>query len=160
MNTETDTTPLCIDLDGTLVRSDTLVESLLVVLKQRPWLVLLLPLWLLRGKAELKRQIAARAELDPGTLPYHTDLVDWLRTQAAAGRKIYLATAADQKIAKSVADHLGLFDGVLASGNGHNLKGKNKQAALQQEFGSGGYDYAGNDTADLAIWADCRQADR
>ncbi len=150
--------PLCVDLDGTLVRTDTLVESLLELVRANPLWVLVLPLWLARGRAHLKQQIAARVRLDPTTLPYHPDLLAYLKSERAAGRKLVLVSAADEGVVRAVAEHLGIFDEFIASDGSRNLKGAQKRIVLATRFGSGGYDYAGNDRADLDVWSDARSA--
>jgi len=150
--------PLCVDLDGTLVRTDTLWESIAVLLKNRPWIVLAFPFWLLRGRAQFKRQIASRAALDPALLPYREELVDYLRKQRAAGREIVMATAADELLARPIAEHLGLFDEVFASNGTGNLKGRHKCRQLVDRFGSGGFVYAGDSCADLPIWRSASSA--
>lgn len=144
--------PLCVDLDGTLIKSDVLLESLLLLLKKNPLYLLLLPLWLWRGKAALKAQIAARVSLDPATLPYHRDFVDWLRSEHAAGRSLWLCTAANERLAQSIAAHVGLFDGVLASDGTINLAGAVKAEQLIARFGKGGFHYCGNERRDLPVW--------
>lgn len=151
--------PLCIDLDGTLCRSDTLVEALLAVLKHQPWVALLLPLWLLSGRAAFKQKIAERAALNPGDLPWRDDLLQDLQQERQRGRSIYLVTGADQRVARACADHHpGLFDGVIASDGRTNLTGSRKRAALVERFGERGFDYAGDATVDLKVWASARAA--
>ncbi len=148
--------PLCIDLDGTLVRTDMLYESLMAALKAQPGLAFRVPFWLLKGRAFLKSQLAQRAEIDASLLPYNQELLDWLHDEKRRGRKLYLVTAADSRIANSVAEHVGLFDEVLASDGEVNLKGSNKAEALIERFGSNCFDYAGDSKADLAVWEHSR----
>ena len=143
---------LCVDLDGTLIRSDLLFESLVLLIKKNPLLLLRIPFWLLRGKAVLKDEIAARVTLDPAALPYNREFVDWLKNERRAGRSLWLCTAANERLAKLVAEHLGLFDGVLASDRGTNLAGSAKAIRLTERFGERGFDYCGNESRDLAIW--------
>lgn len=143
--------PLCIDLDGTLLRSDLLLESLLALLASRPWMLLLLPLWLLGGKARLKREIASRVALDPAHLPYDERVLALLNEQP--GRRRVLCTASDELLAHSVAGHLGCFDEVIASDGHRNVAGRGKAEALVTRFGERGFDYAGNARVDLAVWA-------
>lgn len=143
---------LCVDLDGTLIRSDLLLESLMLLIKRNPLLLLYIPFWLLRGKAVLKAEIASRVTLDPAALPYNTELVRWLETERRTGRSLWLCTAANERLATCVAEHLGLFDGVLASDRNTNLAGSAKAAQLVQRFGERGFDYCGNEHRDLAIW--------
>jgi 4-hydroxybenzoate polyprenyltransferase len=150
--------PLVADLDGTIVRTDLLLESWLALLKQNPFYFLLLPLWLLRGKAFVKREIARRVELDATLLPYRMDLLEYLKRQRVRGRSIVLATASDALIAQRVADHLGLFDAVFASDGSTNLSGGQKRDRLVEAFGDKGFDYAGNDSRDLPVWRSARQA--
>ena len=70
--------PLCVDLDGTLIHSDLLLESFLALVKQNPLNLFQIPFWLLRGKAALKAEIASRVTLNVATLPYHRELLAWL----------------------------------------------------------------------------------
>ena len=83
--------PLCVDLDGTLVRTDTLWESVLLLLRSQPWLALMLPLWLLRGRARFKRAVAERVTIDAAALPYRTELVEVVRLSKEKGRRIILS---------------------------------------------------------------------
>ncbi len=102
-------TPLCVDLDGTLVRSDMLVEGLLTALR-KPAALLDLSRYFSAGRAKLKMRVAELAETDPSFLPYNEQLVVYLRQQKAMGRKLVLATAANAKVAQKIADHLAIFD--------------------------------------------------
>jgi 4-hydroxybenzoate polyprenyltransferase len=144
--------PLCVDLDGTLIRGDLLLESFVLLVKRNPLYLLCIPFWLLGGKAALKFQIARRVTLDAAALPYNAGLIEWLRSQRASGRSLWLVTASNEKLAGSVAEHLGLFDGVLASNERDNLAGKTKAAQLVSRFGERGFDYCGNERRDLAVW--------
>jgi 4-hydroxybenzoate polyprenyltransferase/phosphoserine phosphatase len=147
-----------VDLDGTLIKTDLLIESLARLLRQEPLALFALPLWLLKGRAYLKRAIAERVQLDPTLLPYRTSLVDYLRAEHDKGRPVVLATASDERFAAQVADHLKLFDRVLASDGRINLSGEGKRARLVAEFGERGFDYAGNESRDLAVWSSARKA--
>ncbi len=144
-------TPLVVDLDGTLTLTDTLVESLIHVIKQSPLNLLRVPLWLLKGRAGFKAIIAEKTWLATESLPYREPLVAYLREEKAQGRRIILATAAHATIADAVARQLGLFDQVLATTPGHNLKGRAKLKAIQENVGSS-FVYAGDTQADLPIW--------
>ncbi len=151
------TRPLCVDLDGTLVKSDTLIDSLLVLLRNRPLLVLALPGQLLRGKAALKAFLSESITLDVTHLPYNRALLQFLQQEKNQGRDIYLATGADLAIARRVADHLGIFAGVLGSDGATNLTGSKKLGRLRGLLGSGEFDYIGNDTPDLPLLAHASQ---
>jgi 4-hydroxybenzoate polyprenyltransferase/phosphoserine phosphatase len=145
--------PLCVDLDGTLLRTDSLHEALVSALRRAPWIAFALPFWLLRGRAAFKREVARRAELDPALLPYDPGVLELIRAERGKGRRIVLATAADESIAQAVARHLGLFDEVVASDGTHNLKGAGKASALRERFGERGFDYVGDSRADHAPWS-------
>lgn len=144
--------PLVVDLDGTLVHTDMLHETTVRAVRDAPWALLMLPVWLSRGKAHLKQQLATRAVVDTAVLPYNTALLDALREEKAKGRTLVLCTASDRKVAEQVAAHLGIFDQVIASDGLHNLAGPNKAQALTEHFGQGGFDYAGNSSVDLDVW--------
>jgi 4-hydroxybenzoate polyprenyltransferase/phosphoserine phosphatase len=150
--------PLCVDLDGTLVKSDTFVDSLMVLARRHPAAFLRTPLWALKGKAYFKSQVASRVTLDAEHLPYNRPLLDYLRDEHAAGRKLYLATGADRVLARSVANHLGIFADVLASDGTVNLTGNNKLQHLEQRFATDGFDYVGNALPDLPLLQGARQA--
>lgn len=149
--------PLVVDLDGTLTATDTLVESAIRLVKQTPLNLLRLPLWLLQGRAALKDAIAERVTLAVDTLPWRDELLAWLREEKSAGRRLVLATAAHRSIADAVAAHLGLFDEVIATEAGRNLKGTAKLAAIRERFGDD-FVYAGDARADLPIWRAARAA--
>jgi 4-hydroxybenzoate polyprenyltransferase len=148
--------PLCVDLDGTLVKSDTLVDSTLALARQHPAALLQLPGWLAQGKAALKRHITSAVALDVAHLPYNRELMQYLEQQHAQGRPIYLATAADTALAERVAAHLGIFAGVLGSDGTVNLAGRNKLAAFQSRFGDN-FCYIGNASPDLALLSACQE---
>src|SRR5215470_16888800 len=105
--------PLCVDLDGTLTPTDLLWESVLMLIKQRPLAALIAPIYLLRGRAALKRFIASRVRLDVSCLPYNSAFIDWLRQERAKGRSLVLATASDELLAKQVATNCHLFDEMI-----------------------------------------------
>ena len=143
--------PLCVDLDGTLLRTDVLHEQLLFAATH--WgLLRCLPKWKRQGIARLKHELAAAVPLDVATLPYDPAVVDYLRKQRAHGRRLVLATAADRRIAEAVSRHLGLFDEVIASDGRENLRGHAKAARLCAIFGERRFCYVGSDDSDLAIW--------
>ncbi len=144
---------LCVDLDGTLVATDTLWESLCMLARSQPWALLLAVVWLLRGgKANMKRRIAERVQLSAELLPYRQEILTYLEEQKRSGRRLVLATAADESIAQGVATHLGLFDDVLASDGQTNVAGATKLAWIRRSLGSAGFDYIGDSWADMPVW--------
>lgn len=143
--------PLVVDLDGTLTPTDTLIESLVQLIKRKPSALLKLPVWLMRGRAAFKHAVAEQTAFSAASLPIRPDLLAFLRAEKAGGRVIVLATAAHVSIAEAVASRLDLFDQVLASDTSRNLKGAAKLAAIQQAVGPN-FVYAGDSHADLPIW--------
>ncbi len=153
--------PLYVDLDGTVIATDLLHESLLRLLRSQPGALLQLPQWLLQGKARFKQEVAQRVELDATTLPYREEVLELIREARTQGRRVVLATAADARLAHEVARHLGLFDGVLASDGERNLNGPRKLAAIQadaQAHGDAAFAYMGDHRVDLPIWRETAHA--
>jgi 4-hydroxybenzoate polyprenyltransferase/phosphoserine phosphatase len=151
--TTADLKPLCVDLDGTLVKSDTLIDSLLVLARTQPFLLLRLPAHVLRGKAAFKAFVTEHVALDVAHLPYNRKLLQFLQKEHARGREIYLATGANVRLARRIADHLEIFQDILASNGTQNLTGSTKLDSLRRRFGNTGFIYVGNDTPDLPVMA-------
>ncbi|MCA8336443.1 UbiA family prenyltransferase [Burkholderia multivorans] len=151
--------PLVVDLDGTLLRSDVLIESGFRYLKSSPHHFLVPLAWLARGgKPRLKAQLAAETELDVSVLPFDQQIVEWLKEERANGRTIVLATASHEKYAHAIARHLELFDEVLASDEQVNLSAHRKKDRLVARFGERGFDYAGNSRDDVPVWQAAERA--
>ena len=147
--------PLFVDLDGTLVKTDLLHEALLELVRQSAAYVFLIPLWLLRGRAYLKSRVAALVDLNVDLLPHNEEFVRFLGEEKRRNRALYLATAANQAYADKVARRFGLFDGVIASNDAINLKGEVKAKRCIEMCGK--FSYAGNDSADFAIFANAEE---
>jgi len=152
------TNPLIVDLDGTLIHADMLHESVLRLFRDSPFDIIHVPLLLLKGKAALKKHLASRTDFDPKVLPYNDELLVWLKQQKSVGRQLILCTASDKLIADSIAEHLQIFDEVIASDGSINIAGLQKAEVLEQRFGRSGFDYVGNSKADLAVWERARRA--
>ncbi len=150
--------PLCVDLDGTLIRTDLLHESLLALVRQEPQALLALPGWLARGRAAFKHAIADRVEIDAATLPYHQSVLAQIKAAYAEARPVILVTAAAPQLANAVAAHLGLFTAVISSDATHNLSGRAKAARLVETYGERGFDYIGNSATDIPVWKAAREA--
>ncbi len=150
--------PLVLDLDGTIVAGDTLIECALRTLAVRPWAFLRALPFALFQRAAFKHRLAEAARLDPASLAYNPAVADLAMQARAEGRCVHLATAADSLVAGAVAEHLGGFDSVLSSNGETNLKGAAKADALAARFGEGGFDYAGDSAADTPVWARARRA--
>jgi phosphoserine phosphatase len=149
--------PLAVDLDGTLIRGDLFGAAMIRLATRTPWKLPLLLAWLARGRAHAKARLAALYPVDASALPYDARVVDWLRQERAGGRVLVLATAFDRAGAEAVAAHLGCFDRVFASDGRVNLKSRRKAEALSAAYPEG-FVYAGNERADLAVWAAAKAA--
>ncbi len=148
--------PLCVDLDGTLIKSDTLFDGVCQFARRHPLSLWRLPIWLAGGRAHLKIEVARGAMLDAARLPYNSNLLHYLQAQHREGRRLFLTTGADGGLAQRVAAHLGIFEGVLATDAGTNLTSTRKLARLEERFGQ--FDYVGNSSADLPLLAHAREA--
>lgn len=158
LSVKPDSTPLVVDLDGTLIRSDILIESAFAALGRNPAAVFGMLGALFRGKAALKAHIAAQSEIDIVHLPYDPDVLAIIQAARNEGRAVYLASATHKKYVAAIAEHLGVFDGWFASDDTVNLSGSRKAAVLIEQFGPRGFDYIGNDAIDLKIWSEARQS--
>ena len=144
--------PLAVDLDGTLIHGDLFSTAMWRLATRSPWLLPFLLMWLVRGRAYTKARLCVLYPVDATALPYDERVVAWLREERAGGREIALATAFDRAGADAVAQHLGCFDRVFASNGVVNLKSRRKAEALAAAYPLG-FVYAGNERADLAVWA-------
>jgi 4-hydroxybenzoate polyprenyltransferase len=142
----------CVDLDGTLIAGDVFWESVLRLCKTAPMRALLLPVWLLRGKAYTKHRVAQEVQLQAASLPYRREVLDFLEQSRTQGRVLALATAADERVAQAVASHLKIFSHVIASNGIDNVSSSRKAARLESLFGQGRFEYIGNDWADVPAW--------
>ena len=150
--------PIIVDLDGTLIKTDTLFESLMLLLKQNPFWAFLVPFWLLQGKASLKNNIAKRVNMDVTLLPYNIEIVEYLKDAKSKGHECYLATGTVKKFAEPIAEHLGIFTQVFSTDENTNLTGKDKAILLEKTFGTGNYIYVANHKVDLHIWENADEA--
>jgi 4-hydroxybenzoate polyprenyltransferase len=151
--------PLCVDLDGTLIKTDLLWESVLKLLKGAPWKIVYLPLWLLKGKAHIKHKLAENVKIDISTLPYHQELIAYLENQKLlSNREIVLCTGSHKSLANEVSTHIKVFTEVLATENDNNNTGKDKASLLKKRFGYQGFDYIGNEAKDRPVWSFARKA--
>lgn len=143
--------PLCVDLDDTLIHADVLFLGIQKLIFSKPWLLPWFLVWLCLSRAAAKAWLAKGIELDIPSLPYRHELIDYLKVQNAAGRKLLLVSAADERIVKRVAAHLGLFDSAHGS-NGHiNLKGRTKAKFIETTLAQP-FVYVGDSFADLQVW--------
>jgi 4-hydroxybenzoate polyprenyltransferase len=146
--------PLVVDLDGTCVKTDLLLEYLLALLRKSPRYLFLLPFWLAKGRSHFAREVVRRASLDVSLLPYRLELLDYLKQQRAQGRSIVLATRNDAQLTWQLADYLMLFDETLASGNSPK---ESQRDRLVRRFGEKGFDYATSGRSEIAILTSARR---
>ncbi len=150
--------PLTVDLDGTLIRSDTMSQSFLALIKKKPLLAFIALAKLCQGKSYFKRYLADSITLDPSKLPYNQEFLEWLKQEKATGRELILISATEQRIADNVANYLQIFDHCYGSHGKTNLKSENKTVLLDKLYGKGNYAYAGNHHADYVVWQSAKEA--
>jgi phosphoglycolate phosphatase-like HAD superfamily hydrolase len=150
--------PLCVDLDGTLIFEDVIWVSWKNLIKKHPLSIFTPLLWLLKGRAYFKQELAKKSPIDPQLLAYNQPFVDFLKEYKKKGLPLVLATATDIRFAQSVADYLGIFDDIIASQGQKNLRAKNKALALSHKFGEKKFTYAGNSFDDIKVWKHTKYA--
>ena len=158
-NKDESAVPLCVDLDGTLLKTDIFLETLILNIRQRPILFLIIP-WLVyrHGISYVKNLLSTKPSPQPHLQPFNQKVLDLILTEKKKGRPVYLVTAASSLQAQAVANRFGVFDGVFASGKDLNLKSGGKRDFLVSRFGEQGYDYVGNALADIPVWEHARKA--
>jgi 4-hydroxybenzoate polyprenyltransferase/phosphoserine phosphatase len=145
--------PLVVDLDGTLSKTDTHLELMVNFVSQRLTNAFPLVGLLTKDRATMKGELFRRAPINAGLLPLNTDVNALIDHARAERRPIALITSSDQHLANAVADAFGPFDHVLASKPGNHLKASTKADALVELFGHKGFDYVGNDLADVKVFS-------
>ncbi|MDT3740591.1 MAG: UbiA family prenyltransferase [Candidatus Kapabacteria bacterium] len=144
--------PLCVDLDGTLLKTDLLYESVIYLLKKNFFYIFLLPVWILKGRYFLKFKLLEYVSPTISSMPFNDDVIEFVKSEREKGRKIVLVTASAQPLADKAADFTGLFDEVLASKDGTNLLGSEKAKLLKEKYGYKKFDYIGDSPKDLQVW--------
>lgn len=150
--------PLVLDLDGTLIHTDTFHEMMASLLRHKPWILLKLPFWFLKGRAYTKARLIAYVDLSLESLPYNRALLSFARQERKEGRPLILATGTDQRLAQKISDHLGIFQEVIGSNGRVNMTGHQKAQTLIAHFGAHGFDYAGDSPIDEWVWKASRKA--
>lgn len=144
--------PLCVDMDGTLLRTDALHEAVWTYLRSNPLRICNVFFWILLGRSVFKDEIFSRVTLSIDTLPVNDMVLEFITREKERGRMLILATASPAVIAQQVAKRFLIFDEVLATDRNKNLKGVNKATALVDRFGLRSFDYIGDSAADLHVW--------
>lgn len=150
-NNQKNNVPLCVDPDGTLIKTNILTEAFFALLRRNILFAFITPLWLLKGKSYFIHQITNRVDLDIHLLPYNRKFIDYLQEQYKEGRCMILITNLNDKYARQIAEYMGFFDRILTS----NDHGKLEQ--LRNSFGVKGFDYTGNIHNNTEIWQHARE---
>jgi 4-hydroxybenzoate polyprenyltransferase len=150
--------PLVVDMDGTLIRVDSLHESFIQLLAKQPFSAIAAVAKIIHGRVAFKKAVADHILPDPHTLPFNESVLDAIKEERRQGRRVYLATASDKRVAEIIADFVGGFSGIFASSPNVNLSGKAKADCLVKAFGEHGFDYIGNAAADIPVWQAARTA--
>src|SRR5262245_5807360 len=150
--------PLFVDLDGTLIKTNTLHESILALARTAPQCLLVLPFWLMRGQAYLWHRLSQFVTLNVALLPYRPEVIEYLKKEKCAGREITLISGAHHTLVERVAGHLNLFDHCMGSNEMAHLIGEKKLSVIVQLYGKKSFDYIGDSRADLPIWKESRRA--
>lgn len=158
MNQSRQDVPLFVDLDGSLIKTNSLHEAAIILARMKPWLVFLLPLWLLRGQDFLWNKLAETVSINVGLLPYRPEVLEYLRDQRDQGREIILISGAHETIVSQVSRHLGLFSSHHGSTSGMHLVADRKLQVIRERIGDDHFDYLGDSRRDLVVWGECRKA--
>ncbi|HQS84025.1 MAG TPA: hypothetical protein PLY23_03825 [Alphaproteobacteria bacterium] len=150
--------PLCIDLDGTLIQEDVTQIAVWRYLKHNPLRGVTVLLWLLRGRALLKKKLGERVEIDVSGLSYNPKVTALIRDAKLKGHSVVLATAADARIAHKIAHYCGFFDHIIASDGFLNQRAAQKAETLIKTYGEKNFIYVGNSKDDLKVWQHAHRA--
>ncbi|HSG82372.1 MAG TPA: UbiA family prenyltransferase [Gemmatimonadota bacterium] len=147
--------PLILDIDGTLLKSDLLWESIAALTTSHPIKSLLLPLYILRGRPTLKNFLARESGLDVNEVPLSPTALAMIEAAEAEGRKVILASGSPQSMADAMARRVGADEG-WGTGPKINLTGSSKLARILEEHET--FDYVGNSWVDIPMWRKARKA--
>ena len=150
--------PLCVKLEGAVLRTGTTAELTLALVRRRPLMLFPLMTWMFLGGRVFRERVAARATLHPASLPYRKPFLAFLQREAAAGRRIVLVARADPRMARAIADHLGLIAEIVDVDRSSVPQGEAIARKLCARFGTGDFDYAGFGAADLPVWRTARRS--
>ncbi|RYZ86442.1 MAG: hypothetical protein EOP04_13865, partial [Proteobacteria bacterium] len=142
---------LAVDLDRTLIKADLLEEAIFLYLKKRPWGIFMLIRALLKSRVNLKNYLVNHVDIKVELLPYNNKVIDRIKLEKDSGSVIVLASASPKTFVKAIADHVGLFDNVIATEE-NNIKGSEKLAALRAEYPNSDISYIGDSVSDIPVW--------
>lgn len=149
--------PLVVNLDGTLLKSDSFLETLFHLLATDARAVAKVPRWLISGRACLKHELASCSDVTPELLPYEEVVVAYLRNKHANGRRLVLVSGASQKFVDHIARFLGIFAEAYGSSRELNLAGPVRAEFLVKRYGEGRFDYLGDTSTDWPAWSKARR---
>lgn len=144
--------PLALDVDGTFLKTDLLLEGLCAGMGRHPIRMLRLFMSHFRRPERLKAELAAHVPMRMELMPVNPAVLELAKRVQAEGREVCLASASDRDLVTRLAQTHGLSERVFASDAGINLKGPAKAEALVGAFGENGFDYAGNEVSDVPVW--------
>lgn len=147
--------PVFVDLDDTLIRSDLLIEAMILVLHQSFFRAVLLFFKIFKGALIFKNALVRIVSIDPQVLPYNPKVLEYIKLQKKAGRQVILATASHDVYARRIADYLDCFDHVIATDENENIKGEAKLDRIRaycSEIKAENFEYIGDSRTDLVIW--------
>ncbi|HKX33633.1 MAG TPA: UbiA family prenyltransferase [Blastocatellia bacterium] len=150
--------PHCVDLDGTLIKTNTLLEAAMALIRTTPWAAIFLPFWLMRGQAYLWQRLSERTFINPALLPYREEVLEYLEREKRTGRELVLISGSNQAMVEKVAHHLGLFHRFFGSTETVHLVGPAKLAVLLELYGRKAFDYLGDSNQDFSIWRESQRA--
>ena len=144
--------PLIVLLDDSLLVSNPLSESVAALIGERPAMLLVIPVWLLKGCAHLKQQLSSRGSLNASLLPYHEEFWEWLKKERCRRTSIYMVTSAGESDARAIAEHLGVFDGFVPN---YKHAGQSKTGTFSHRSGifDEVFDYAGSSFVRSEMWS-------
>ena len=150
--------PLCLGVDGTLTPVRTSDERLIIAARHTAAGFLASFAAFYRRAASARRLAPIDGQVDADTLPFRSDLIEWLRTQRSAGRRLVLIVDGDRAGAEDIASHLNLFDELATTEDYQGTPTERRRNALVARFGERGFDYVGSEAADRLVWAAARRA--
>jgi 4-hydroxybenzoate polyprenyltransferase len=150
-----DNTPLILDIDGTLLKSDLLWESIAALAARHPFRALLIPLYVLRGRPALKHFLARESGLDVNEVPLSPTAMGLIGEAETEGRTVILASGSPQSMVDQMAERVGANEG-WGTDRLRNLTGSSKLTKILEEHDS--FDYVGNSWVDIPMWKASRKA--
>jgi len=145
-------TPLVLDVDGTLLKTDLLLETFWHALGRAPIDCLSCCLRNFSDRAKLKQRLAELADLRIDLLPINPEITELAYRSKSRGREVVLASGSDIGLVRALAKYHEFSDNVFASDGEVNLTGTRKAAALVAAYGQNGFDYAGDSAVDVPVW--------